>query len=188
MSQPRVAGLVLAAGAGRRMGGPKAELVLDGHRLIDRCCATMTAAGCAEVLAVVRPGTTAAGFSVVGNPDADSGMRSSLTIGLAALPADIDAVAVVLVDVPGLTAEAVRAVVAGWRPGRVAVAVTGEDGVRTHPTVMSPALWREAVAVAAPDEGARAWLRQYGELIDVVRVEIDPTDLDTPADLAAWRG
>jgi molybdenum cofactor cytidylyltransferase/nicotine blue oxidoreductase len=111
-------------------------------------------------------------------------MRSSLTLAVEAA-GDVDAVAVLLVDTPGIGAGAVRAVLAAWRPGRIAIAVYG--GRRGHPTVMEPALWLQALAGADADEGARALLRARADLVDEVSVTGDPADLDTPADLENWR-
>jgi molybdenum cofactor cytidylyltransferase/nicotine blue oxidoreductase len=51
---------------------------------------------------------------------------------------------------------------------------------------MSPALWREALAAAGEDEGARRLLGARPELVDEVAVAGDPTDLDTPAELRRW--
>ena len=48
----RVAGLVLAAGEGRRLGGPKALLVIDGERLVDRTVRVLYDAGCTPVYVV----------------------------------------------------------------------------------------------------------------------------------------
>ncbi|HZC70024.1 MAG TPA: NTP transferase domain-containing protein [Jatrophihabitans sp.] len=182
----RVAAAVLAAGSGIRMGGPKAELVVDGVRLLDRAVAAARDAGCAPVIAVVRAGTEVAGARLVVNPDPERGMRSSLTLAVDAIdPADADALAVVLVDTPGVTAQAIRAVMTAWQPGRIAIGryATG----RGHPTVMSADLWRAALEVAGPDEGARAFLGAHPELVDDVPVSGDPADLDTSDDLARWQ-
>src|SRR5207249_4962353 len=137
-----------------RMGTPKAELEVDGARLVDRAVTAAREAGCAPVLAVVRAGT-ATDAQVVVNPDPDRGMRSSLALAVDAL-SDVDALAVLLVDSPGITADAVRAVVAGWTPGRIAVGRYA--GRRGHPIVMAPDLWQAALELAGPDEGARALL------------------------------
>ena len=183
-----VVGLVLAAGGGSRMGVPKAELLIDGVRLLDRAVAAVLAGGCERALAVVRDGMSAPGAQVVVNPDPDRGMRSSLALGVAAVsqqhpPA---ALAVLLVDTPGIGPDSVRAVVSGWRPGRICVGTY--HGRRAHPIVMAPQRWSEALALAGPDEGARRYLREHAELVDEVAVPGDPADLDTPADLARWSG
>lgn len=166
------------------MGGPKASLVVDGARLVDRAVATARSAGCEPVLAVVREGTVVSDARVVVNPAPERGMRSSLKLAVDAA-GPVDALAVLLADLPGVPVDAVRAVVAAWRPGRIAVARYA--GRRGHPTVMAPALWREALALAGPDEGARALLASRPDLVDEVDVPGDPTDLDTPDDLARWQ-
>ena len=177
----RVAGAVLAAGAGRRMGGPKAELVVAGQRLVDRAVGALVAAGCDPVLAVVRAGVHVPGAVVVVNPAAERGQRSSLELAVAAAEeGGVEALAVILVDQPDVTAADVAAVVAAWRPGRVAVGAT-------HPVVMATESWRAALAVAGPDEGARAYLAARPDLVDRVRRNDarSVADLDTPADVAA---
>lgn len=179
----RVMGAVLAAGSGTRMGQPKAELILDGSRLIDRAVMALTAGGCSPVLAVTRAGVTVDGAAVLVNPDPERGMRSSLALAVGAA-GDAPALAVLLVDLPGVPAPAVRSVISAWCPGRIAVACYG--GRRGHPTVMEPALWRDALALAGPDEGARALLATYPELVDEIAVPGSAQDLDRPEDLAGW--
>lgn len=167
------------------MGRPKAELVVAGQRLLDRAVAALRDGGCLPVIAVVRQGTAVTGADAVVNPDPDRGMRSSLELAVAAADG-ADALAVLLVDTPGIGTDAVRAVVAAWRPGRIAI---GRYGARRgHPTVMSPAQWRAALESAGPDEGARALLGAHPELVDEVPVAGDAADLDTPDDLARWAG
>jgi CTP:molybdopterin cytidylyltransferase MocA len=168
------------------MGTPKAELIVAGRRLLDRAVTALRDAGCDPVIAIVRDGTTASGrVRAVVNPDPARGMRSSLALAVdAAALARADALAVLLVDVPGVAADAVRTVIAGWRPGRIALAAY--QGTRGHPTVMAPELWRAAVDLAGPDEGARALLKARPELVDEIDVAGDPTDLDTPEDMRRY--
>lgn len=180
----RIAAAVLAAGAGRRMGRPKAEIVIAGERLIDRAVRLARQAGCEPVIAVVRDATVVNGAVPVVNPAPERGMRSSLSLAADAA-GQSPALAVLLVDAPGLNADAIRAVVDAWRPGRIAVGRYASG--RGHPTVMSPQLWRAALEVAGPDEGARTYLAEHSELVDEVDVPGEPGDLDTPDDLARWQ-
>ncbi|OAA26358.1 molybdenum cofactor cytidylyltransferase [Frankia sp. EI5c] len=184
----RIAAVVLAAGSGSRMGTPKAALTVNGTRLVDRAVKVAHEARCQRIIAVVRAGTRVPGAELVVNTAPEQGLRSSLTLALnhLASPGDIpvDAVAVLLVDTPGIGSEAVRAVLDAWRPGRVALARYGQR--RGHPIVMSPDRWRAAIALARPDEGARRFLAAHPDLIDEVAAPGDPTDLDTPADLRRW--
>lgn len=181
----QIAGLVLAAGLGSRMGGPKAEIVVDGVRLLDRATSALATAGCVPVVAVVQPGVAGTDAILVPHPQPALGLRSSLALGLGAVPGSVDAVAVTLVDMPGVTSDAINEVIAGWASGRIAVGVC--EGRRTHPIVMAPTQWHAALELAEPDEGARRYLALHPDLIDEVPITIDPIDLDEPADLARWR-
>jgi CTP:molybdopterin cytidylyltransferase MocA len=177
-----VSGIVLAAGAGRRLGGPKAELTIAGERLLDRAVRVLSDSGCAEVVAVVRAGIRVEGAVVVVNSDPDRGMGSSLRLGLAA--ASGERAAIVLVDTPGITAEAVRLTLGVAAP--VAVATYG--GRRGHPVVIDRPLWTNVAALAIGEAGARAFLRQHPELVTEVACPGDPADIDTAEDLARFLG
>lgn len=182
----RVSAVVLAAGAGRRMGTPKAELVVDGRRLVDRAVAAMADGGCDEVVVVVRADTARVdGARVVVNPSPERGMRSSLLLGLAA--ASGEAVAVLLVDTPGIGTDAIATVVRRWRAEPERIAVASFAGRRGHPIVMAAARWSAAMARAGAEEGARRYLQDNADLVDDIAVTGDPTDLDLPSDLRAWR-
>ena len=181
-------GVVLAAGGGLRMGEPKAEIEVGGARLLDRAIEALRRGGCAVVIAVVREGVVVdGGGTAVVNPDPGRGMRSSLEIGLeaAARYTGVDAVAVTLVDLPGVDGRTVRTVLDGWQHGRIAVGRSGDH--RVHPTVMAPLQWTQAVTLAEDDEGARRYLDAHADLVDEIEVSAAPDDLDTPDDLAAWR-
>jgi molybdenum cofactor cytidylyltransferase/nicotine blue oxidoreductase len=175
-----IVGVVLAAGSGSRMGRPKGELVVGGVRLVDRAVSALHDGGCERVIAVVRPGVQVPSADAVENPDPERGMRSSIELAIEAA-ADADAVAVLPADMPGVGAAAVRAVLGGWRPGRVALAHYPDGS--GHPVVMAPSLWHQALRVAGPDEGARRYLAANEGLVDLVPAAGHASDLDTPADL-----
>ena len=176
-----VSGIVLAAGAGRRLGEPKASLVVAGERLVDRAVRVLTDGGCAEVVVVVRADTRVDGAVVVVNSDPDRGMGSSLRLGLAA--ASGDRAAIVLVDTPGITADAVHRTLEVAAP--VAVATYG--GRRGHPVVIDRPLWTDVARLATGDQGARPFLLAYPDLVTEVACDGDPGDIDTGADLARWQ-
>jgi CTP:molybdopterin cytidylyltransferase MocA len=174
-------GIVLAAGAGTRFGRPKAEIVLGGERLVDRAVRVLRDGGCADVVAVVRDGVEVPGAVAVVNPDPERGMGSSLRLGLAA--ASGTRAAIVLVDTPGIGADAVRRVLAVDAP----VVVATYNGRRGHPVVIDRPLWTEVATLADGDHGARPFMRAHPDLVVEVACEGDPADVDTLADLAAWR-
>ncbi|MEV6842910.1 nucleotidyltransferase family protein [Actinoplanes sp. NPDC051411] len=185
-----VAGLVLAAGAGRRFGMPKALVAYQGRLLVRRAVDTLRAAGCAQTLVVlgaaaerVRSEAPDLPETVV-NADWASGMGSSLRAGLAGLADGVaEAAVVLLVDMPGVTAEAVQRVLAEAGPG--ALMMGGYEGRRGHPVLLGRHHWAGVAASATGDRGARDYLRAHAAEVRVVPVGdvADDSDIDTPADL-----
>jgi len=184
-----VAGLVLAAGGGSRMGRPKALLRVHGELLVERACRLLADGGCAPVLAVLGAGAEQVpalpGVRVVPNPQWRTGMGSSLRAGLAGVPEDADAVVVTLVDTPLLGPEAVRRLVAAGRAGADA-AVATYGGQQGHPVLLARSVLPDVAAAATGDRGARAWLAAHPDRVRLVACDGtgDPRDLDVPDDLA----
>jgi len=84
-----LAGLILAGGSGERYGGPKAFARLpDRATFLERCAATLVAAGAAPVIATVPPGTAVTapvGVDIVPLPAAGLDMLASIRVGLSRL-------------------------------------------------------------------------------------------------------
>lgn len=186
-----VAGLLLAAGAGRRYGMPKALAVIGGRLLVEAGAALLRAGGCDPVIVVlgaaadeVQHRADLAGCVVIVNERWDSGMASSLQFGLAAADSlPVDAIAVLLVDTPGVTAAAVARILAmaGTYPAASLVAAS-YDGVPGHPVLLGRSHWAGVAAGATGDSGARAYLEANADRVMTVRCEdiADGTDLDHP--------
>ncbi|WP_308198079.1 nucleotidyltransferase family protein [Saccharopolyspora soli] len=185
----KVAGVVLAAGAGRRFGMPKALVEYQGKLLVDRAAQVLAAGGCEPIVVVlgaaadeVRDRAELTGATVVINPDWPSGMGSSLRTALDAL-ASTDAVAALVlpVDMPGIGPEAVRRVAAHASPS--ALAAAAHHGNRSHPVLLGRDHWAGARAAATGDAGARGYLKGR----DVALVFCDDVsegfDIDQPEDL-----
>jgi molybdenum cofactor cytidylyltransferase/nicotine blue oxidoreductase len=127
------------------------------------------------------------GATVLANEDWETGMASSLRTGLDGLrgwPAGgrdgerIDAVLLLLVDMPGMTPEALRRVAEHAAPDALAVATY--DGVRSHPVLIGREHWAGVIDTATGDEGARRYLAAH-EVTEVDCTGLaDPTDLDVP--------
>jgi nicotine blue oxidoreductase len=183
-----VAGLVLAAGAGRRYGRPKALVERGGRLLVDRAVDTARAGGCGPVVVVlgaaadrVRAAARLEGCTVVENPAWDTGMGSSLRAGLSALAGSAAVAALVLlVDMPGVTAEAVRRVAAHAGPAALASAGYGER--RGHPVLLGRDHWSGVATLAVGDVGARPYLAGHARDLRVVPCGdvADDLDLDRP--------
>ncbi|SCF13085.1 nucleotidyltransferase family protein [Micromonospora chokoriensis] len=188
-----VAGLLLAAGAGRRFGRPKALVELDGEPLVRHGVRLLGDGGCAPVHVVLGAGADEMpdlpGAVPVRHDRWADGLGGSLLRGLASLPADTLAALVVLVDQPLLSPVAVRRVRRAHASGAV-VAVATYAGRRGHPILLSRPTWPLLHGYAVGDRGARDLLRDWPDL--VVEVPCDdvgsPADVDTPADLLRLRG
>jgi CTP:molybdopterin cytidylyltransferase MocA len=179
------AGLVLAAGAGRRYGMPKALVRHEGRLLVQRAVSTLHEAGCAHVTVVLGAAAeqvrTAAPDlpATVLNPDWATGMGSSLRAGLAALEStDADAALILLVDMPGVSAEAVRRILAHAGPG--ALVMGGYGDRRGHPVLLGRDHWAGVAATATGDRGARDYLRANAVRVVPVADVADDTDIDVP--------
>lgn len=181
------AAVVLAAGGGRRYGMPKALVEHEGSLLVERAVRTARAA-CDVVLVVlgaqavdVWRAADLTGATVLANEDWETGMASSLRTGLDGLrgfPGAVDAALITLVDMPGMTPEALAAVAAHSAPGALAVATY--DGVRSHPVLLGRDHWAGVIATATGDEGARRYLAEH-EVTEVDCTGLaDPADLDVP--------
>jgi CTP:molybdopterin cytidylyltransferase MocA len=185
-------GILLAAGAGRRMGRPKASVRLGGdggQTLLERGVRMLHDGGCDPLVVVLGAGQHESGelpVTLVENPDWESGMASSLRAGLAA--AQGPAAVVALVDQPGITAAAVRRLRAAHRPGYATCATF--DGALRTPVLFDAALWLDVSSAVSGDAGARYWLRRHPALVIPVACDdvADPTDLDVPEDLTRWEG
>lgn len=188
-----VAGLVLAAGGGRRLGGgPKALLQLDGVTLVERAVATARDGGCDPVVVVlgaaadrVRAEVDLGDSLVVVNRAWSTGMGSSLRAGLAALgETEAQTALVLLVDMPGVTAAAIRRIAALPYPDALVCATY--DGRRGHPMLLGREHWAGIATLATADVGARPYLLAHKtEVLEIACDDIaDGTDIDTPEDAA----
>ena len=197
-----VAGILLAAGDGSRLGQPKALVVIGGQSLVRRGIGLLQAGGASPVIVVTgaarvadgvpatAPGTGAndsgpAGVISVHNPRWRTGMGSSLAIGLGAVPAGCTAAVLALADQPLVGPEAVRRLIAAHAAG-ASVAVACYEGRPRNPVLISREHWAEVAGLAEGDVGARPFLRAHPELVTHIECADTgrPDDIDTPEDLA----
>ena len=185
-----VAGILLAAGEGSRLGRPKALVELGGQTLAERGIALLRAGGADPVLVVTGAAAVEIdGARAVHNPDWRSGMGSSLAAGLRALDETGPGAAVIaLADQPLVGAEAVRRLIAAYQAG-ASVAVAAYAGKPRNPVLIAREHWAAVTELAAGDTGARPFLRARPDLVTLVECGDtgSPDDVDTPEDLARVR-
>jgi CTP:molybdopterin cytidylyltransferase MocA len=194
----RVVAIVLAAGEGRRMGGPKALLRLGEETFLARACRLLARPGVAFVVAVLGAEAARvraeaglpADVTVVVNEQWRDGMLSSVWRGLDAAEAGAaESVLLHPVDHPLVQAATVDRVIQALG-GSAAIAVPTWDGRRGHPGGFHRSVFSELRA-APPARGARVVLA--AEPARVVHVPGDPgcvAGVDTPADYEralSWR-
>lgn len=190
---PGLAGLVLAAGAASRFGGPKQLAVVAGLVLVER--AASLALACCDAGVVVVTGAHAASVEravvqrpvrVVRNDAWAEGLASSLRCGLDALPAGAAACLVLLCDQPGIGVADLARLVAAWRSAPEQLAAAHYGGSPGVPAIFPRRSW-PALARLQGDRGAGGLLAATPGLT-TVPMPSAASDIDTPADLERWSG
>ncbi len=196
--RPRVAALVLAAGAARRMRGRDKLLEPVAGRAVLRVVAEAAQASQADEVVVLLPPEAAARrqalagleVAVVEAADWAEGMAASIRAGLAEVSGRADAVLILLADMPEVGPREIDRLIAAFDPaeGRELCRAVSADGTPGHPVLFGRRFF-ETLAGLSGDGGARELLGEAAEFVTEV-----PTagraaliDLDTPEDWAAWR-
>jgi nicotine blue oxidoreductase len=190
----RIVAILLAAGEGRRIGGPKALLPIGETTFLAHACALVARPAVESVVAVIGAEAERVraevrlpqGAAVVVNDRWHAGMLSSVWTGLDAAEA-LGAGAVLLhpVDHPRVDPATIDRVAEALQQGAV-IAVPSWQGRRGHPGGFARPAW-EALRTAPPERGARAVLEDRPEW--VVHVLGDPgctAGIDTLDDLERW--
>lgn len=204
MQPQHVAGVLLAAGAGSRLGRPKALVIVGGQSMARRGITLLRDGGADPVIVVTGatgPDTDVTGVGTglgdtgtgsrergvisVHNPHWPAGMGSSLAVGLGAVPAECPAAVLALADQPLVGPQAVRRLLAAHAAG-ASVAVACYEGRPRNPVLISREHWPEVIALASGDVGARPFLRTHRDLVTEVECGDTgrPDDVDSPEDLA----
>ncbi|MBI2570215.1 MAG: nucleotidyltransferase family protein [Candidatus Schekmanbacteria bacterium] len=185
------AAVVLAAGASQRMGRPKALLSWGDRCALGQAIATLRAAGVGEIAAVIRPEQEAPLASLLDadrcclviNPRPDRGQFASLQLGLAALPAEVDAIVVALVDHPAVLPQTVAALLGAWFAAEPRVIIPTYQERRGHPILLPRSLRRPLLA--APENLTLAVFLSAPEVAVTALPVGDPAvlqNINTPAD------
>ncbi len=197
------AGLILAAGASRRMGSPKALLEYRGETFLDRLVG-LFAARCSPVIVTLGAGAeeilarTARKAVFVVNPDYERGQITSMQCGLRAMPEEAEGLLFTLVDHPAVAGATLDALLGGAAPrderrraGLPAslLRVPRYQGRRGHPIWFARELASEFLALPAGG-AARDVVRRHADRTEFLDLD-DPgivADIDDPAAYRALAG
>ncbi|NTF87309.1 NTP transferase domain-containing protein [Agrobacterium rhizogenes] len=198
--QISVAVVLLAAGKASRMGegGPHKLLAeFDGMPLVRRSALTALSSGAASVAAVtghrrddIEEALTGLAVEQVYNPDYASGMASSLVVGIGAPAAQrSDGVLVMLADMPGITSDDLKVLIAAFRQANgQAIVRAVSRGKRGNPVILPRAVY-DAVMRLEGDVGARHIIETSGlAVVDVDIGDAAHLDVDTPEAVLAAGG
>ena len=183
-TEPEIGGIVLAAGEGKRFGGPKQVAVLDGRPLLEHAVRAMLAVPAISPVVVVlgahadsvREKVDLGGADVVVCDGWAAGQSASLQAGVTAL-GEVEAAVVTLGDQPFISSEVIAGVL-DQRGRHLAVRAT-YDGTPGHPVLLERRLLDHVVELDG-DTGARPLLDgPHVHTWEVGRM-CDPTDIDTP--------
>jgi CTP:molybdopterin cytidylyltransferase MocA len=186
----RLWSIILAAGRGERIGGPKALLTLGGESFVARSARLLARPGIERVVAVIghegervaREAGLPSDVAVVVNARYGEGMLTSILAGLdAAEAAGVEGVLIHPVDHPLVDVAAADRVI-GALQGGATIAVPSHDGHRGHPAGFARAAW-PALRAAPPERGARAVLADHPDWVVHVKGGADCLQgVNTPED------
>ena len=177
MTQPAAVGLLLAAGAGTRMGGPKALVVgADGRPWVHMAVDALRAGGCDHIVVVLGAQADRAAelvadlaVTVVVADDWADGMSASLRAGLLAAdrhcldhPREFGVVVVTLVDLPDVDRRVVSRVLAATGTDPSALGRATYAGRPGHPVILGLDHLPGVLESTRGDQGARDYLREQG--------------------------
>ncbi len=192
MDGPRVAAIVLAAGASTRFGSPKQLLAWRGRPLLQHVIWQALAAPVCEVVvalgahyARVTPIAHGLPVTLARNADWEAGLSSSVALGLRALRGRPDAAIFLLADQPGASPELIARLIRAFARVRAPIVLPRVRGQRGNPALFARELFPELMQVTG-DQGGRALLTRYWD--DIAWVEADERalfDIDTPEDVAS---
>jgi molybdenum cofactor cytidylyltransferase len=186
----RTAGLVLAAGGSARLGQPKQLLPYGDGPLLEHVLDTARRCRFDQLLCVlgggsarVREGVDLTAVEVVENRQFGEGCSSSIAAALGAVDPGCQVLVLMLGDQPGVTADAVAALLAGR--GDAPLAACGYDDGRGHPLAFARSMFGELARLHG-DKGVWKLMDRYaGEVVDVPVGGRIPLDVDTWEDYQA---
>lgn len=205
MSSPRrkmkprgtnTAGVLLAAGASKRMGRPKQLLPVQGEPMLSVVLREVLSSDlervvlvlghrAAEIQSAMGRSLQHPKLSVIENPEYFTGISSSIRAGLRVVRDGFDHVMFLLADMPFLDAGLINKLLYGCLRSKCPLGAIAISGRRSHPVMFGRELYEELDDLRG-DAGARDLFRKHEDRVCLVpcREGFDGRDIDTPEEYA----
>jgi len=191
-----IAALVLAAGAGRRLGRVKQLEPWGGITLLEHVLSDVRTFPVDEIWVVlgfeserIMSDVNLEGCYLIENPEWEEGIASSIRAGLDALTrlSQADQALLILGDEPDISLEVVQQVMTEHRRAKALATLPKYRYLWGHPVLVDRRLWPRLISLTG-DEGAKQLLKAHPEWVHEVWVaDRAPRDVDTPQDVIDLR-
>jgi molybdenum cofactor cytidylyltransferase len=189
-----IAGIILAAGRGVRMGKTKQLLPINGIPMLQHVINAALASRLDHVIVVlghasseIREAVDLSRVTVVENPDYQEGQSSSLKAGLHALNPDINAALFLLADQPSVDSETINQLIDAYQPDQTPILRPSFEGKSGNPVLMDKTVFPRLLELEG-DQGGRGVFRFFQDRIREVPIQHRGihADLDTSADYQSF--
>lgn len=190
---PMVAGIILAAGEGSRMGGTKQLLSFRGRSMLECVIDAALSSRLHRVVVVlghqaetILPLLEKYPVTTVVNPEYRKGQSGSLKVGLGALEPETEAALFLLGDQPLITPRLIDQLLAGYQETRCPIVAPAFQGRRGNPVLFGRETFPR-IAELTGDCGARPLFEEFADRVLTLPVD-DPHiifDVDTAEDYEA---
>ena len=186
---PRIAGVILAAGGSARFGSPKQLITHYGENIVRRAARVALEAGLNPVIVVLGAYASTilpflAGLEsvvTVLNDNWEDGQSTSLITGLdEAQRQECSAAVILLADQPGVDSDSIERLVREYRPHQAVASQYGD--IVGAPALIPSELFPELRTIRG-DHGAGQWLRDNPRRVTTIAMSEAAFDIDTPDDL-----
>lgn len=187
MQTPSTAVLILAAGASVRLGRPKQNLLYQGQTLVQKIVSTAVALQSGPVLLVVKERD---GIDVqediiqIHNPDAGSGMATSIHCGIRYLEtqhSDIETVIITVCDQPFITTGLLQEMISHYMETNLPIVACTYGDIVGTPVLFHKTMFKALYALNG-DKGARQLINQHIQQVGLINFPLGNIDVDTEED------
>ncbi len=161
LQDPKIAGLLLAAGGSKRLGYPKQLMMINGKPLISHMVSVIKKGGIADLYVVVGAFSDAIikvienpSIAIVHNPDWRNGISTSIKCGIKFIEKDYDVLIVFVIDQPFLDAELIKRIVETVKISNAEVIAAKTAGQQTHPVAYRKSVFKELLLLEG-DKGGK---------------------------------